>query len=59
MSKPAIDIEAAYALLWEMAEDPHNERDACKQLRKIAGALKTQQAEIERLRQAVEGKRAA
>ena len=58
MTAPTIDIEAAYALLWEMAEDPHNERDACK-LRRIAGALKTQQAEIDRLRQAVEGKRAA
>lgn len=56
--KPAIDIEAAYALLWEMAEDPHNELDACK-LRQIAGTLRTQAAEIERLRSLVEERRAA
>ena len=56
--KPAIDIEAAYALLWEMAEDPHNESEACK-LRQIAGTLRTQAAEIERLRSLIEGKRAA
>lgn len=48
------EVKLAVALLWEIGED----RDRC-QLRRIAGLLERQQAEIERLRQAVEGKRAA
>ena len=58
MTAPAIDVKKAVLLLWEMAEDPRNQREACM-LRKIAGTLESQAAEIERLTKAVEGKRAA
>ena len=55
MTAPTQDeVKLAVALLWEIGED----RDRC-QLRRIAGLIERQAAEIERLRQAVEGKRAA
>lgn len=50
MTAPTNDeIKLAVALLWEIGEGS----DKC-QLRRIAGLLERQQAEIERLRQAVE-----
>ena len=48
------EVNLAVALLWEIGED----RDRC-QLRRIAGLIERQAAEIERLRQLIEGKRAA
>lgn len=55
MTAPTQDeINLAVALLWEIGE----EKDRC-QLRRIAGLIERQQAEIERLLQLIEGKRAA
>lgn len=50
MSTPTQDeVKLAVALLWEIGED----RDRC-QLRRIAGLIERQAAEIERLRKRTE-----
>ena len=62
MSTPTQDeVKLAVALLWEIGEDMTSQSaiNDRRHLRRIAGLIERQQAEIERLRQAVEGKRAA
>lgn len=55
---PTPEIESAKSLLWELAEGKLSESDL-PALRRIAGLLERQAAEIEALRQAAEGSRAA